>query len=83
MNGIVGASYPISDITFSSDGKMYVCEKVQEVGVPLGVGMTNLHQARSSRLFEYQKIAVYGHEQLNMPLATITLLTMLITLLEV
>ena len=37
MNGIVGASYPISDITFSSDGKMYVCEKVQGGWVPLGL----------------------------------------------
>tara|TARA_B100001059_G_scaffold12002_2_gene9676 strand:+ start:24031 stop:26598 length:2568 start_codon:yes stop_codon:yes gene_type:complete len=57
MSGIVGASYPISDITFSSDGKMYVCEKVQGGWGAFG-GWNDFFTpgAHSSRLFEYQKI---------------------------
>jgi len=58
MNGIVGASYPISDITFSSDGKMYVCEKVQGGWGAFGGWNDQFTPgAHSSRLFEYQKIA--------------------------
>lgn len=57
MGGIVGASYPISDIAFSSDGKMYVCEKVQGGwGAFSGWNDPFTPGAHSSRLFEYQKI---------------------------
>ena len=51
---ISGASYPISDITISSDGKMYVCEKVQGGWGAFG-GWNDLFTpgAHSSRLFEY------------------------------
>ena len=57
MGSIVGASYPISDITFSSDGKMYVCEKVQGGwGAFGGWNDPFTPGAHSSRLFEYQKI---------------------------
>ena len=54
MGGIVGASYPISDIAISSDGNMYVCEKVQGGWGNFG-GWDNLFTpgAHSSRLFEF------------------------------
>ena len=56
MSGIVGGSYPISDITFSSEGTMYVCEKVQGGWGAFG-GWNDLFTpgAHSSRLFEYKK----------------------------
>ena len=58
MGALIGASYPISDITFSSDGKMYVCEKVQGGWGAFG-GFNDLFTpgAHSSRLFEYEKIS--------------------------
>ncbi len=54
MNGIVGASYPISDIAISSEGNMYLCEKVQGGWGSFG-GWDNLFTpgAHSSRLFEF------------------------------
>ena len=58
MNGIIGGSYPISDITFASDGKMYICEKVQGGWGAFG-GWNDLFTpgAHNSRLFEYEKIS--------------------------
>ena len=54
MGGIVGASYPISDITISSEGNMYLCEKVQGGWGSFG-GWDNFFTpgAHSSRLFEF------------------------------
>ena len=54
MGGIVGASYPISDIAISSEGNMYLCEKVQGGWGSFG-GWDNLFTpgAHSSRLFEF------------------------------
>lgn len=57
-NGLTGASYPISDITISSEGNMYVCEKVQGGWGSFG-GWDNQYTpgAHSSRLFEYVNTA--------------------------
>jgi len=53
-SSVVGASYPISDIVISSDGKMYLCEKVQGGWGAFG-GWNDFFTpgAHSSRLFEY------------------------------
>ncbi|MEJ6793780.1 MAG: gliding motility-associated C-terminal domain-containing protein [Flavobacteriales bacterium] len=51
---VTGGSYPISDITFSADGKMYVCEKQQGGWSTFG-GFDNLFTpgAHNSRLMEF------------------------------
>ena len=55
---IEGGSYPISDITFSADGKMYVCEKTQGGWTTFG-GFDDLFTpgAHNSRLMEFTNIA--------------------------
>jgi len=62
FNGLIGASYPISDITFSSSGSMYVCEKVMGGNqLPFGGGFNGGANVLdigygAARVFEYQKI---------------------------
>lgn len=55
---VEGGSYPISDITFSTDGKMYLCEKTQGGWSTFG-GFDDLFTpgAHNSRLLEYTLIA--------------------------
>jgi gliding motility-associated-like protein len=51
-------SYPISDITFSADGKMYVCEKTQGGWSTFG-GFDDIFTpgAHNSRLMEFTNVA--------------------------
>lgn len=55
---VTGGSYPISDITFSADGKMYLCEKTQGGWSTFG-GFDDLFTpgAHNSRLLEFTNIS--------------------------
>ena len=54
---VTGGSYPISDITFSADGKMYLCEKTQGGWSTFG-GFDDIFTpgAHNSRLLEFTNI---------------------------
>jgi gliding motility-associated-like protein len=55
---VTGGSYPISDITFSTDGKMYLCEKTQG-GWSAFAGFDDIFTpgAHNSRLLEFTNVA--------------------------